>query len=107
MTRGGPAEEWLFMNYPEPRALHDYRFLGANFRERERIKRKTERWRSRIASLPELEHLALFSAMAADLAGNDAIGSTDTSDVERRPESSFLMIGTCIDRPPSAKEVLQ
>lgn len=37
------SEEWLWMNYPEPVALHDYRYLGKNFRERERIKRKKNR----------------------------------------------------------------
>ena len=41
MTRSGkPATEWLWMNYPEPAALHDYRYLGADFRERERIKKR-------------------------------------------------------------------
>ena len=45
MTRGGIAIERLWMNYPEPAALHDLRYLGSNFRERERIKgspQKTE-----------------------------------------------------------------
>ena len=41
MTRGGRlATEWVWMNYPEPIALHDYRYLGEDFREREPIKRK-------------------------------------------------------------------
>jgi hypothetical protein len=70
-TRGGPAEECLWMNYPEPAALHDYSFLGDGFRERERIKRKTARWVSRIASLPQLERTALLSAMIAGIASSD------------------------------------
>jgi hypothetical protein len=27
-TRQGPATEYVWMNYPEPRELHDYRYLG-------------------------------------------------------------------------------
>jgi hypothetical protein len=68
MTRGGPATEYLWMNYPQPRALHDYRFLGDGFRQRERIKRKTARLLKRMESLPALERLALYSAMTAALA---------------------------------------
>lgn len=70
-TRGGLKTEHLYMNYPPPAALHDYRFLGANFRQRERIQRKTKRWTARIASLPELERLALYSAMASTIAAPD------------------------------------
>ncbi len=34
---GQRTTEWLWCNFPEPVALHDYRYLGRNFRERERI----------------------------------------------------------------------
>ena len=67
MTRGGPATEYLWMNYPPPRALHDYRFLGDGFRHRERIKRKTARLLARLEKLPPLERLALYSAITAAL----------------------------------------
>jgi DNA adenine methylase len=40
MTHGGPRTEWLWSNFAEPVALHDYRHPGASFRERERVKRK-------------------------------------------------------------------
>lgn len=66
-SRGGPQTEHLYMNYGPPQALHDYRFLGADFRERERIQRKTKRWTARIAALLPLERLALMSAMAKTL----------------------------------------
>lgn len=59
MTRQGPATESLWMNF-EPAALHDYSYLGANFRERERIKRKQHRWRARLASLPSFERQAMM-----------------------------------------------
>ena len=68
MTRGGLRTEQLWMNYPEPRTLHDYRYLGADYRERERIARKVDRWQRRIAKLPQLERLALVSAITTDTA---------------------------------------
>lgn len=68
MTRGGLRTEQLWMNYPAPRTLHDYRYLGADYRERERIARKVDRWQRRIEKLPQLERLALVSAITADTA---------------------------------------
>lgn len=65
VTRGGRlATEWLWMNYPEPVELHDYRYLGENFRERERIKRKQLRWQSRLERMPAIERYALLSAIS-------------------------------------------
>lgn len=72
MTRGGLAEECLWLNFPEAAALHDYRYLGENFRERERIKRKTVRWRARLARMPLLERRALLSAIAGNAEFGDA-----------------------------------
>lgn len=59
----GVATEWVWMNYSPPEELHDYRYLGNTFRERERIKRKTERWVARLQSMAVLERQALLSAM--------------------------------------------
>ena len=53
------------MNYPAPLELHDYRYLGKNFRERERIKRKKQRWMARLRTMPDLERYALMEAVAA------------------------------------------
>lgn len=41
-TRGGVRTETIYMNYEQPRPdqLHDVRFLGANFRKREKTKRR-------------------------------------------------------------------
>lgn len=63
MTRGGLAEEWLWCNFDQPTALHDYRYLGDDYRDRERIKRKCARWRAKFAGLDDLERLALLSAL--------------------------------------------
>lgn len=63
MTRGGMAEECVWCNFPEPAELHDYRYLGEGFRERERIKRKKQRWTARLAKMPLLERRCLLAAL--------------------------------------------
>jgi DNA adenine methylase len=64
VTRSGRvATEWLWFNFPVPVALHDYRHLGNNFRERERIKRKKLRWANRLSTMPVLERRALMAAL--------------------------------------------
>lgn len=64
MTRGGtPRTEWLWCNFPEPVALHDYTYLGGDFRARERIKRKKLRWVNKIRRMPLLERRALLAAI--------------------------------------------
>ncbi len=63
-TRGGSrATEWLWCNFAPAVQLHDTRYLGANFRERERIKRKTERWKRRLRAMPAQERYALMVAL--------------------------------------------
>ncbi len=61
----GVATEWIWMNYSPPVELHDYRYLGDNFRKRERIRNKSKRWASKLKSMPVLERQALLAAMAA------------------------------------------
>ncbi len=65
-TRGGSwATECLWMNYPEPVELHDYRYLGDDYRERERIKRKKARWAKKFQAMPLLERQAIMAALEA------------------------------------------
>ena len=63
VCHNGMGIEWVWMNYPTPLELHDYHYLGDTFRERERIKRKTNRWVANLKSMPVLERQALLSAM--------------------------------------------
>lgn len=63
--RRRPATESLWMNYAEPEAISDPDFAGATFRERQRIKRKAERWVSRFQALPALERQAICERLAA------------------------------------------
>jgi DNA adenine methylase len=62
-THNGMAVEYVWMNYSPPEELHDYRYLGNTFRERERIKRKSKRWAAKLKSMPVLERQALLSAI--------------------------------------------
>lgn len=64
-TRGGSlVREWLWMNYPTPIELHDYRYLGSNFRQRERIKRIKNRWVARLERMDNLERYAVLASIA-------------------------------------------
>jgi DNA adenine methylase len=64
MTRAGrTATESLWCNFAEPLMLHDYRYLGSDFRERERIKRKKTRWVTKLKTMPALERHALLAVI--------------------------------------------
>lgn len=62
-TRRGSATETLWMNYARPSMLADMTYLGENFRERERIKRKKQRWRARLEKMQPLERAALLEIL--------------------------------------------
>lgn len=61
---GNIVTEWLWMNYPEPLELHDYQYIGKNFRERERLKRIKTRWLARLERMDRLERYMLLSSIA-------------------------------------------
>lgn len=64
ITRSGDmASEWLWMNFPEPFELHDYRYIGCDFRERERIKRKVARWKNRLQTMAHKDRIAIMAAI--------------------------------------------
>jgi DNA adenine methylase len=64
MTRGGSlATETLWMNFDEPVELHDYSFLGDNFRQREVIKRRKQRWIARLRRMDITERFAMLAAL--------------------------------------------
>jgi site-specific DNA-adenine methylase len=64
-TRGhSKVTEKAWCNYGiPPSELHDYQYLGKDYRDRERIKRKRSRNVRKILSLPELERAALFEEL--------------------------------------------
>jgi hypothetical protein len=51
------------MNFPQSFELHDYRNLSRDFRERERIKRKKNRWIERLKTMPPAERYAMLDAI--------------------------------------------
>lgn len=55
----GRREEVVWLNY-EPGVVHDWRFLGQTFREREAIKRKRARWSARFGREPVAVQQALL-----------------------------------------------
>jgi site-specific DNA-adenine methylase len=64
-TRGNSlAVEHLWYNYPTPTELHDYRFIGTDFTDRQRIQRKIRRWVNRLKKLPRLERAAILNSIA-------------------------------------------
>jgi hypothetical protein len=62
-TRRGMVDESLWLNFPVPNTLHDYRHLGDDYRERERIKRKIARWKGKFAGMDRLERRAIIAAI--------------------------------------------
>lgn len=58
----GARAECLWINYEIPDELHDTRFLGASFRQRQDVKRRMNRLQARISRLtkPEQHHLAAW-----------------------------------------------
>jgi hypothetical protein len=70
VARSGESRtEWLWMNYRVPLELHDYRFLGDDFRERERLTRMRKRWVTRLGRMEPLERLMLSAAIAENSDG--------------------------------------
>lgn len=64
MTRGGLRREFVWMNFPAG-PLHDVRFVGEGFRERERIARKRNRWRRKFEAMPTAERQVIREALEA------------------------------------------
>lgn len=60
---GARVEELLWCNFPEPEELHDYRYVGRDYRERERIRRRCSRWVTMLQGMTMLERRALLSTV--------------------------------------------
>jgi hypothetical protein len=81
---GGMSTEVLWRNYPEPDALHDYRYLGDNCRERENIRRQQRRWCGRLAAMGRLKRLALLSVLHHQSAETAVVATIGESGVPVR-----------------------
>lgn len=74
---GGRATEVVWMNFCEPFRFHDSRFLGRNFRERERIKRKRIRWKAKLSRMSRLDRAAVLDAI------DELVSETESPNHER------------------------
>ncbi len=63
MTRGGVRTESLWMNFQPPAVPAELTYLGTDYRERERIKRKKARWAAKFSKLPAAERAAIMEAL--------------------------------------------
>ncbi|TXE26914.1 DNA adenine methylase [Serratia ureilytica] len=63
MTRGGVRTEQLWMNFPEGQPF-SAAYAGKDYIDRQRIKRKVERWRKKYQALPPAERLAIMQALS-------------------------------------------
>lgn len=81
-THGGPRVECLWMNYEPPAVLHDARFVGDGYRQREKLARRARRWIARLKAVPAHERQHLI----------DAIGNAFHP--AARPDSRFLAVGS-------------
>lgn len=62
-THVGTCEETVWMNFEAPSRLHDSRYVGDTFRDRQTIQRRQARLRTRIRSLAPIERHELFQWM--------------------------------------------
>jgi DNA adenine methylase len=60
-TQTGPAEEVLWTNFQPDHRLHDYTYVGHDFRDRERIKRSRQTQIERLRRAPPIERAAMLS----------------------------------------------
>lgn len=57
----GVRQECVWINYAPPGSLHDARYIGSNFRERQTVQRRRQRLRSKIQDLSLIERAELLS----------------------------------------------
>lgn len=68
-TQAGPVTETLWTNFEPGPVLHDYSYIGAGFRERERLRRRVTSLADRLSKAPSIELNAALANLA-DVAPN-------------------------------------
>ncbi len=84
-TRGGPRIESVWCNFPESAELHDSRYVGRDYRERERIRRKAARWRRMLMAMPAAERQAVLDAISGILPPAAAVQASKRSPTTEQP----------------------
>ena len=70
-SNGDVAEELLFMNYPEPYFLHDYRYIGKDSGNRQDINRRIKRTARRILGWDKHERLKLALKLMKEMPADE------------------------------------
>ena len=65
-TRHGMRTERLYMNYPQPEELHDYSFIGQNYRQREMYKRSKVNMIKKFLKMPPIERNFIISELKSN-----------------------------------------
>lgn len=65
-THSGLREECLWFNYDPPTELHDARYLGENFRERQSTKRRLQRLQSKVIAMDTVERTAFMQWLSEE-----------------------------------------
>lgn len=68
-TQSGPRTETVWLNYPFPQKLHDSRYWGSDFRERQNRKRRQERLRKKIDTMCPIERTDFIEWVNSSYAG--------------------------------------
>jgi hypothetical protein len=63
MTHRGPRLEAVWMNFPLPPVLHDARYLGVTFRDRQNLRRKHDRLLRKFEAMQEPERNQMLSIL--------------------------------------------
>lgn len=56
--------ETVWLNFPEPFELHDYQYIGENFRDRWRIEKRRRNWIGQLRTMSAADRSALFNDIA-------------------------------------------
>jgi DNA adenine methylase len=78
-SHSGARTESIWMNYQSPRSLHDSRYLGGDYRQRQDIKRRTERLKQRIERLQPIEKSALLNWLHSSITSENENGPAQTA----------------------------
>lgn len=71
MTRGGKRVECVWLNFPQPTTFHDPYLANVGHRERDRVKRRGNRWLARLDRLPPAERQYIEDSLRARLVRSD------------------------------------
>ena len=73
MTRGGLREECVWCNFPAGRRLHDVRYVGDGYRQRERIRRLRDRWIARLGRMSVVDRQVVSEALGIVMVGGEGL----------------------------------